>query len=67
MARGCLDETLQNVLRRHEELGALLASPDLDPKDVPALSREYSELGPIAEKISALLKSRDELAEKKTA
>ncbi|MDJ0895541.1 MAG: peptide chain release factor 1 [Alphaproteobacteria bacterium] len=58
-----MDETLQNVLRRHEELGALLASPDLDPKDVPALSREYSELGPIAEKISVLLKSRDELAD----
>ncbi len=58
-----MDETLQNVLRRHEELGALLASPDLDPKDVPALSREYSELGPIAEKISALLKSREELAD----
>ncbi len=56
-----LDETLRNVLRRHEELGALLASPELDPKQVAATSMEYSELSPVADKVTELLNLRAEI------
>ena len=50
-----LDENLNRVLARHEELAALMASstpPSAD--EFTKLSREYSDLSPIVESITKL-------------
>ncbi|MBL4721501.1 MAG: peptide chain release factor 1 [Alphaproteobacteria bacterium] len=47
-------EKLDNLIRRHDELSALMASPDMNPGDFANLSKEYAELSPIVEKIKEL-------------
>ncbi|MFT6582167.1 MAG: peptide chain release factor 1 [Alphaproteobacteria bacterium] len=47
-------EKLDNLIRRHDELSALMASPDMKPGDFASLSKEYAELTPIVEKIKQL-------------
>ena len=37
-------EKLDNLIRRHDELSALMASPDMNPKDFASLSKEYAEV-----------------------
>lgn len=56
-----LDEKLNRVVSRHEELSDILAH---DPKaDIAKLSKELSDLGPIVERILELKKARADLAE----
>lgn len=55
------DEKLHQVLNRVEELSARMASADFDAEKFAALSREYSELEPVAEATRALLALKDEL------
>jgi len=56
-----LDEKLNRVVSRHEELSDLLSH---DPKaDIAKLSKELSDLGPIVERILELKKVRADLAE----
>jgi peptide chain release factor 1 len=47
-------EKLDSLIRRHDELSALMASPDMNPGDFASLSKEYAELSPIVEKIQEL-------------
>ncbi|MGC2855352.1 peptide chain release factor 1 [Novispirillum sp. DQ9] len=56
-----LDEKLNRVVSRHEELSDILAH---DPKaDIAKLSKELSDLGPIVERILELNKARADLTE----
>jgi peptide chain release factor 1 len=52
---------LIEVLTRHQELEARMAA-NLPPDEYVALSREYSELGPVAKAVSELRAARSELA-----
>jgi peptide chain release factor 1 len=56
-------EKLDRVVVRHEELGRLMADPNLDPRNFATLSKEYSELGPVVEAVTALRKAQGELAD----
>jgi peptide chain release factor 1 len=59
-----LEHKLARVVKRHEELAALMASEG--PKDAQAfarISREYAELAPTVESIRALQHGQKELAE----
>ncbi|MEQ8968531.1 MAG: peptide chain release factor 1 [Azospirillaceae bacterium] len=58
-----LEENLDRVLARLDELSALLAAPDLAPDRMAALSKEYSDLEPIGERIRALRAARAEMAD----
>ncbi|MEQ9123857.1 MAG: PCRF domain-containing protein, partial [Alphaproteobacteria bacterium] len=57
-----LDEKLQQVLARVEELSARMASESFEADEFARLGREYSELEPVAEAIRALGALRDERA-----
>ncbi len=57
-----LDEKLLQVLNRVEELSSRMASETFDAEGFANLSREYSELEPVAAAIRALLELREELA-----
>ncbi|MDX2104727.1 MAG: peptide chain release factor 1 [Alphaproteobacteria bacterium] len=58
------DATLDRVLHRHAELGAMLAREGgMDGQTFAKLSREYAELGPTAEVAAALKAARDEAVE----
>ena len=48
-----LDETLNRVLARHDELGAALAQ-GLDGDRFVKLSKEFAEVAPVAEAIRAI-------------
>src|SRR5438309_10467153 len=59
-----LEHKLARVVKRHEELAALMASEG--PKDAQAfarMSREYAELTPTVERILALQQGQKEIAE----
>jgi peptide chain release factor 1 len=59
-----LDDKLERVVRRHDELAALMSTAG--PRDAQAFARsskEYADLTPIVEAIGALQKARRELAE----
>jgi len=59
-----LDEKLDRVVVRFDELGALMASPDMaGSADFAAISKEYSDLGPVVECIGEARKAREEMAE----
>lgn len=58
-----LEESLDRVLVRFSELRDTLASPDLKPDTLASLSKEYSDLEPIADAISRLRAAREELAD----
>lgn len=56
------EEKLDRVLFRHEELAALLGAPDVasDPAAFAAMSKEYADLTPVVETITAWKDARDE-------
>ena len=56
------DEKLQQVLERVDELSSRMASETFDADDFANLSREYSELEPVAEAVRALMARKEELA-----
>jgi peptide chain release factor 1 len=58
-----LDEKLDKVVTRHQELTAALAAPDAEPKAFAKLSKEYSDLTPVVQAIETLRKLRGELGD----
>jgi peptide chain release factor 1 len=59
-----LDEKLGRVVARYDELAkALAAEGGMKPQDLARLSKEYSDLTPIAESILALKRRRAEIAD----
>jgi peptide chain release factor 1 len=57
-------EKLGRVVKRHEELASLLATGgQKDAQDFARLSKEYADLGPIVETITALQKTDKEIAD----
>ena len=56
------EEKLQQVLDRVEELSARMASESFEADEFAKLSREYSELEPVAEAARGLLGLKEELA-----
>lgn len=57
-----LDDKLDQVLSRHEELAARLAEPEIAGSDrFVTLSKEYSDLTPLVEAITELKETRAEL------
>ena len=61
-----LDDKLDKLLTRHEELAATLAGPTLATKDIPRLSKEYSDLTPVVERIRELRRVRSEISDLET-
>jgi peptide chain release factor 1 len=57
-----LDEKLNRVVARYDELGYLLSSQGVTGKDYARFSKEYSDLGPVVAAIAALRKAHEELA-----
>jgi peptide chain release factor 1 len=57
-----LEGHLEQLLRRHCELREALAGSRLSGAEFAKLSKEYSELTPIADSIDALRRARDELS-----
>ena len=57
-----LEVRLEQLVRRHAELGAALAGSGLSSAELAKLSKEYSELSPIVDGIAALRRIRAELA-----
>ncbi|MDA0786469.1 MAG: peptide chain release factor 1 [Proteobacteria bacterium] len=58
-----LDDKLDRVVERHKQLADLLGSADRsDPQEYVRLSKEYSELGQVVEKVLALRSANDEIA-----
>ena len=55
-----LEVRLEQLVRRHAELGAALAGSGLSSAELAKLSKEYSELNPIVEGIDRLRRTRDE-------
>ena len=58
-----LTETFSRVLARHDELRDALSSPSLAPDQFAKLSKEYADLTPVTEAITALNRARQEVAE----
>jgi peptide chain release factor 1 len=58
-----LDEKLDKVLARHDELAQLMTENAGDAGEFTRLSKEYSELTPIVEKIRELKDARSEIAD----
>ena len=56
-----LESRLQQLLRRHAELSDTLNGKGLGGAEFAQLSKEYSELTPIVEEVSALGRSRQEM------
>lgn len=61
-----LDDKLDKLLTRHDELSAMLAGPSLASKDIARLSKEYSDLTPVVERIRELRRVRSELSDLET-
>jgi peptide chain release factor 1 len=57
-----LDEKLNRVVARYDELGHLLSGQGAMGKDYARFSKEYSDLGPVVAAIAALRKTHEELA-----
>ncbi|MBC8269480.1 MAG: peptide chain release factor 1 [Rhodospirillaceae bacterium] len=59
-----LNENLQKVVARHEELGELMLAPDVaSSSDFVDMSKEYAELTPIVEAIANLESAQAEAAD----
>lgn len=60
-----LNESLEKVMARHHELGEMMSMQGAanDPAAFARLSKEYSDLTPVAEKIDVLKKARAEMAD----
>ena len=57
-----LEARLDQIARRHAEIGAALSAGGLSGADFAKLSKEYSELGPIVDGIEDLRRTESELA-----
>ncbi len=58
------EQSLDRVMRRYEELGSLLAAPDVaGSSDFGDMSKEYADLQPVVEKIAAYRNGVSELAD----
>jgi peptide chain release factor 1 len=57
-----LESRLDQLARRHEELGEALSATGISGPDFIKLSKEYSELSPIVETIAALRRTQSEMA-----
>ncbi|WP_052045994.1 peptide chain release factor 1 [Candidatus Paracaedibacter symbiosus] len=58
---------LEKILKRHEELRDLLSTGDVsDPAEFAKSSKEYSDITPVAEAITDLLKLENEIKDLKT-
>ena len=58
-----IDDKLDKLIARHEELAATLAGPALAAKDIARLSKEYSDLAPVVERVRELKRARAEVAD----
>jgi len=57
-------ETLSQVVNRHEELSALMSgSGEVDPVEFVKLSKEYAELSPVVEAVQTLQAAQEEAIE----
>ncbi len=57
-------ETLSQVVNRHEELAALMAdASNLDASDFTKMSKEYAELTPVVEAVTGLRAAQQEMEE----
>jgi peptide chain release factor 1 len=57
-----LESRFDQLLRRHAELGAALSGAGISGGEFAKLSKEYSELGPIVDRIESLRRVEAELA-----
>jgi peptide chain release factor 1 len=57
-----LESRFGQLLRRHAELGASLSGAGISGAEFAKLSKEYSELGPIVDRIESLRRAEAELA-----
>ena len=57
-----LESRLDQLVRRHAELGEAMAATGLSGTDFTKLSKEYSELSPIVDVIAALRQAQSEMA-----
>lgn len=58
------DERLNQLLERYDYLGHALGTPDeFSNEEFVKLSREYADLGPVAEAVNALKAAREEFAD----
>jgi peptide chain release factor 1 len=60
-----LDEKLDKLIARHEELAATLASSQLATKDIARYSKEYSDLTPVVDLVKELKRVRSEMVDLK--
>jgi peptide chain release factor 1 len=58
-----IEDKLNRLVDRHEELAATLAGPALAPKEIARLSKEYSDLAPVVERVRELKRARAEIAD----
>ncbi|MDC0345001.1 peptide chain release factor 1 [Alphaproteobacteria bacterium] len=59
-----MDKKLASIMNRYEELGQKMAASDYaDAEQYVKMSKEYAELGPVAEAIGTLIQAKKELAE----
>ncbi len=63
MSESGLDAKLERVVRRHAELADTLADPARLGGEFARLSKEYSDLTPLVERIGALTRARAERAD----
>jgi peptide chain release factor 1 len=61
-----LDDKLDKLLTRHEELATMLAGPNLASKDIARFSKEYSDLTPVVERVREFRSARSELSDLET-
>jgi peptide chain release factor 1 len=57
------EDKLNKLIARHEELAAVLAGPALAVKDIARLSKEYSDLTPVVERVRELKRARAEVVD----
>jgi peptide chain release factor 1 len=57
------EDKLDKLIARHEELAATLAGPALAAKDIARLSKEYSDLAPVVERVRELKRARAEVVD----
>jgi peptide chain release factor 1 len=58
-----LDDKLNRIVKRHDELAALMASPNNEPQDFAKQSKEYADLTPIVEAVRNLQESHRQFAD----
>ncbi len=57
-----LETRLEDILRRHKELGEALANPHLPGAELALLAKERKDLDPIVKEIAEFARTRDEAA-----